>query len=103
MMHFSQQEIRNNCSSKKKKKNAFTIPVKPSFLHLSVTGPAERERERERGDSSCPACRRGGELDLVLGGMSSTTRYNRICAGDGYKFIDTQSISFSNRAARRLN
>lgn len=60
-MHFSQQETRNKLLFFK---NAFTIPVESSFSLFSVTGPAERERER--GDASCPACRRGGELDLVL-------------------------------------
>lgn len=59
MMHFSQQEIRNNCFSKK---NAFTIPVKPSFLLLSVTGPAKRARGREGGggNASFRPCRQGG-------------------------------------------
>lgn len=64
-MHFSQQEIRNNCFSKKKKRfhNSRQALILALFCHWSST---EREGERERGDAGCPACRRGGELDLVL-------------------------------------
>lgn len=101
MMHFSRQEIRNNCFSEKK--NPFTIPVKPSFLLLSVTGPAERGRGRERGGekASFPPCRQGGfnpcpstkakSLNLV----SHLARLDIIdYVLDGHKFIDTQSASF---------
>lgn len=64
MMHFSQQEIRNKFLFLffSLYERFHPIVVKLSLSLFSVTGPAERER----GDASCCACRRGGELDLVL-------------------------------------
>lgn len=63
MMHFSQQEIRSKVlflfflSLRTLSHNCRQIVTLALFCHWS---------SRERGDASCPACRRGGELDLVL-------------------------------------
>lgn len=65
-MHFSQQEIRSKFLF------LFSFLFTNAFTQLSSHCHSRsflslvQQRERERGDASCPACRRGGELDLVL-------------------------------------
>lgn len=64
MMHFSRQEIRSKFLFLFFFINAFTELL--SNCHSRSFLSLVQQREGERGDASCPACRRGGELDLVL-------------------------------------
>lgn len=97
MMHFSRQETRNNCFSKK---NAFTIPVKPSFLLLSVTGPAERERERERRcQLPCMSPRRRARSRTMSSMLDIIEYVMEMVTNSSIRRVQ----AFSDRTARRSN